>query len=65
MRRREFIRLAGGVAAALPFAASAQTTPIIGFLNSASVSGYAPMAAAFREGLKQTGFVPGENVQIE
>ena len=46
-------------------AALAQTTPVIGFLNSASVSGYAPMAAAFREGLKQTGFVPGENVQIE
>ena len=46
-------------------AALAQTTPVIGFLNSASVSGYAPMAAAFREGLKQAGFVPGENVQIE
>jgi putative tryptophan/tyrosine transport system substrate-binding protein len=39
--------------------------PVVGFLNSASPSGYAQMAAAFREGLKQTGFVPGESVQIE
>jgi putative ABC transport system substrate-binding protein len=43
----------------------AQTAPVVGFLNSASVSNYGQMAAAFREGLKQTGFVPGENVQIE
>lgn len=42
-----------------------QPIPVIGFLNSASPSGYAAMAAAFREGLKQAGFVPGENVQIE
>ena len=46
-------------------AAMAQTAPVVGFLNSASVSNYGQMAAAFREGLKQTGFVPGENVQIE
>jgi putative tryptophan/tyrosine transport system substrate-binding protein len=67
MKRREFIRLvAGAVIGALSAtAALAQTPPVIGFLNSASVSGYGPMAAAFREGLKQTGFVPGENVQIE
>ena len=42
-----------------------QSMPVVGFLNSASPSGYAQMAAAFREGLKQTGFVPGESVQIE
>jgi putative ABC transport system substrate-binding protein len=46
-------------------AAFGQSMPVVGFLNSASPSGYAQMAAAFREGLKQTGFVPGESVQIE
>jgi putative ABC transport system substrate-binding protein len=65
MRRREFI--AGlASAAASPFDASAQkTVPVIGFLNGQSPNGYAPFAVAFREGLRVSGFVEGQNVAIE
>jgi putative ABC transport system substrate-binding protein len=66
MRRREFITLLGG-AAAWPFAARAQRTtrPIVGFLNSASADKYAHLAAAFRQGLNDLGFVDGQNITIE
>src|SRR6516165_4634819 len=67
MRRREFIALSGSAAVAWPLAARAQppAKPLIGFLNSASSSSYAPMVAAFQDGLNQTGFVDGRNVAIE
>src|SRR5262245_28171034 len=65
MRRREFITLAGAVAA-LPLEALAQQQiPLVGFLNSASSATYRFNADSFREGLSKAGFVEGRNVRIE
>ncbi len=67
MKRREFISLVGGAAAAWPLAVHAQqaATPVIGYLHSASPEPYSPMMAAFRHGLTEAGYVDGQNVTID
>jgi putative ABC transport system substrate-binding protein len=66
MRRREFIELLGG-AALWPFVARAQQSkmPVIGFLNGAAPEKYALYLARFLQGLKETGYIDGQNVTIE
>jgi putative ABC transport system substrate-binding protein len=67
MRRRDFITFLGGAAVARSVGARAQQPgmPVIGFLHSASPDSYAPQVTAFRQRLKETGYVEGQNVAIE
>ena len=66
MRRREFISLLGSVSVVWPLAAGAQTpsTSLVGFVNSGSAQAQALVAAAYRRGLEEAGFVEGKNVLI-
>src|SRR5215212_3356027 len=66
MRRRDFILLLASTAAMAPQRTHAQqAVPVVGFLNSASPAGYAAMASAFRQGLKEAGYVEGSNIVID
>jgi putative tryptophan/tyrosine transport system substrate-binding protein len=67
MRRREFITLIGGATATWPLFARAQQSalPVIGFIGAESPEPYAARLNAFREGLKEIGFVEGQNVAVE
>jgi putative ABC transport system substrate-binding protein len=64
LKRREFITLVGGTAA-WPLAVRAQQMPVVGFLHVASPEAFPQVATAFRQGLKETGFVEGQHGIID
>ena len=64
-RRKFLATLLGGAAAAWPLALHAQQKPVIGFLNSGSADAYPDRITAFHEGLRQLGYIEGENVLVD
>ena len=64
MKRRDFVALLSGGSFAWPLAARGQSMPVIGFLSGGLASAATVPVAGFRQGLRQTGYVEGQNLQI-
>ena len=64
-RRKLMLLLSGAMVAAPVLRAQQKAMPVIGFLSSTSPGPFAPMMAAFRQGLSETGYVEGQNLAIE
>ena len=63
MKRRDFIAVLAGAAAAWPIAARAQALPVIGFLRNSSLEGSTHLLSALRRGLNETGYIDGQNLE--
>jgi hypothetical protein len=65
MNRRELLLLGGAMSATGPLGAQRKPIPTVGYLGISSPGPFAPLLAAFHEGLRETGFVDGQNVRLE
>src|SRR5262245_32687361 len=65
LKRREFLGILGGAVAVMPVAASAKQPQVVGYMHTSSADALSHFVIAFRQGLKETGYIEGQNLTIE